>query len=262
LGWLAQIGLFVLLGLLVTPSRLPAVVLPALAVTAVLVLLARPLSVLSSLVWFRVPWRDQLFLSWAGLRGAVPIVLATIPVVEGAPGAVRIFDVVFVVVVVSVLLQAPTLPLLARRLGLEERTDSESVEVESTPLGRMGADLLEVHVHGGSRLHGVNVLELRLPQPAARVARRPPGGRRRADPDDDAAPRRLAPGRHHPCGPGPGGPPAPGGERARPLARWGEDGTRSEDRRGSEPVPDRAAVRAAAREAVRGSASPRGKQGP
>jgi cell volume regulation protein A len=85
LGWLAQIGLFVLLGLLVTPSRLPAVVLPALAVTAVLVLLARPLSVLSSLVWFRVPWRDQLFLSWAGLRGAVPIVLATIPVVEGRP---------------------------------------------------------------------------------------------------------------------------------------------------------------------------------
>lgn len=166
LGWLAQIGLFVLLGLLVTPSRLPGVVLPALAVTAVLVLVARPLSVMSSMVWFRVPWREQVFLSWAGLRGAVPIVLATIPVVEGAPGALRIFDVVFVVVVVSVLLQAPTLPVLARRLGLVERLDSEDVDVESTPLGRMGADLLEVHVHDGSRLHGVSVQELRLPQPA------------------------------------------------------------------------------------------------
>ncbi len=166
LGWLAQIGLFVLLGLLVTPSRLPEVVLPALAVTAVLALVARPLSVVVSVAWFRVPRRDQVFLSWAGLRGAVPIVLATIPVVEGAPDAQRIFDVVFVVVVVSVLLQAPTLPLLARRLGLQEHGESEDVEVESTPLGRMGADLLEVHVNEGSRLHGVNVLELRLPQPA------------------------------------------------------------------------------------------------
>ena len=261
LGWLAQIGLFVLLGLLVTPSRLPAVVLPALAVTAVLVLLARPLSVLTSLVWFRVPWRDQLFLSWAGLRGAVPIVLATIPVVEGAPGAVRIFDVVFVVVVVSVLLQAPTLPLLARRLGLEERTDSESVEVESTPLGRMGADLLEVHVHDGSRLHGVNVLELRLPQPAhVSLVVRPEGAvvptptttLRHGDSllvvttpaVREQVDRRLRAVSEH-------------GR----LARWGEDGSRSDDRRGSEPVPDRAAVRAAAREAVRGSASPRGKQG-
>ena len=166
LGWLAQIGLFVLLGLLVTPSRLPEVVLPALAVTAVLVLLARPLSVVASLVWFRVPVRDQVFVSWAGLRGAVPIVLATIPVVRGAPDALRIFDVVFVVVVVSLLLQAPTLPLLARRLGLQEVEDSEEVDVESSPLGRMGADLLEVHVHEHSRLHGVSVLELRLPQPA------------------------------------------------------------------------------------------------
>jgi potassium/hydrogen antiporter len=166
LGWLAQIGLFVLLGLLVTPSRLPDVVLPALAVTAVLVLFARPMSVVLSTVWFRVPWRDQAFLSWAGLRGAVPIVLATIPIVEGLPGSRRIFDVVFVVVVVSVLLQAPTLPWVARRLGLREEPDSEEMDVESTPLGQMGADLLEVHVHERSRLHGVNVLELRLPQPA------------------------------------------------------------------------------------------------
>lgn len=166
LGWLAQIGLFVLLGLLVTPSRLPEVLLPGLAVTAVLVLLGRPLSVLLTLSWFRVPWRDQVFLSWAGLRGAVPIVLATIPVVAGVPDSRRVFDVVFVVVVVSVLLQAPTLPLVARRLGLQEDRDSDDIDVESSPLGRMGADLLQVDVHDTSRLHGVSVLELRLPQPA------------------------------------------------------------------------------------------------
>lgn len=166
LGWLAQIGLFVLLGLLVTPSRLPEVVLPALAVTAVLVVLGRPLSVVASLTWFRVPWRDQAFVSWAGLRGAVPIVLTTIPVVAGVPDAQRIFDVVFVVVIVSVLLQATTLPVVARLLGVQEEPDSDDMDVESSPLGRMGADLLEVRVHGRSRLHGVSVLELRLPQPA------------------------------------------------------------------------------------------------
>lgn len=166
LGWLAQIGLFIMLGLLVTPSRLPEAVLPALAVTLVLVLLGRPLSVVVSMAPFRVPWRDQLFLSWAGLRGAVPIVLATIPVLAAVPDSTRIFDVVFVVVVVSVLVQAPTLPMLARRLGLRDDEGGEQMDVESSPLGRMGADLLEVHVHERSRLHGVSVQELRLPRPA------------------------------------------------------------------------------------------------
>lgn len=166
LGWLAQIGLFILLGLLVNPSELPGVLLQSLAVTAVLVVLGRPLSVVLSLVWFRVPWRDMAFLSWAGLRGAVPIVLATIPVVAEVPGSREVFNVVFVVVVVSVLLQATTLPLMARLLGLQEEGDSDDMDVESSPLGRMGADLLEFRVHDRSRLHGVSVLELRLPQPA------------------------------------------------------------------------------------------------
>jgi len=168
LGWLAQIGLFILLGLLVNPSELPGALLQALAVTAVLVVLGRPLSVVLSLVWFRVPWRDLAFLSWAGLRGAVPIVLATIPVVAAVPGSRQVFNVVFVVVVVSVLLQATTLPLMARLLGVQDDgdNDSDDMNVESAPLGRMGADLLEFRVHDRSRLHGVSVLELRLPQPA------------------------------------------------------------------------------------------------
>ena len=90
-GWLAQIGLFVMLGLLATPSELPAQRLPAVVAALALLLLARPLSVLVCADAFRMPWRRQTFLSWAGLRGAVPIVLATIPAGPAArtPAAVQ-----------------------------------------------------------------------------------------------------------------------------------------------------------------------------
>jgi cell volume regulation protein A len=85
-GWLSQIGLFVMLGLLASPSRLPAQILPALAVGAILAVIARPIAVLAATLPFRLPLRSQAFLSWAGLRGAVPIVLATIPLSAGVPG--------------------------------------------------------------------------------------------------------------------------------------------------------------------------------
>ncbi|MDQ3886202.1 MAG: potassium/proton antiporter, partial [Actinomycetota bacterium] len=119
LGWLAQIGLFVLLGVYASPSRLPAVLVPAVLAGAVLVLLARPLSVLLATTPFRMPWREQVFLSWAGLRGAVPIVFAMYPLTEGVAGAERLVDVVFVLVVLLTLLQGGTLPTLARLLGLD-----------------------------------------------------------------------------------------------------------------------------------------------
>ena len=115
-AWLAQIGLFVMLGLLASPSRLPGQILPAVAAGSVLVLLARPIAVAVATLPLRVPWRQQAFLSWAGLRGAVPIVLATIPVNARVPGATRLFDVVFIVVVINILLQGTTLPWAARRL--------------------------------------------------------------------------------------------------------------------------------------------------
>ncbi len=166
LGWLAQIGLFVMLGLLAVPHRLPGELLPAVAVGLVLLLVARPLSVLVALTPLRVAWREQAFLSWAGLRGAVPVVLATIPVVEGVPGAARVFDAVFVLVVVFTLVQAPLLPAVARRLGLAGE-GAVDLEVDSAPLGRLGAELLSLTVGSRSRLHGVEVGELRLPSPAA-----------------------------------------------------------------------------------------------
>ncbi len=166
LAWLAQIGLFVLLGLLVTPHSLGAAVVPALVIGAALLLLARPASVLVSAVWFRMSWREQAFLSWAGLRGAVPIVLATIPVTAGLPGGRRLFDIVFVLVVVFTLVQGTSLPLVARPLGLVESDQTTEIDVESAPLEELGADLLQLRIPPGSRLHGVYVDELRLPPEA------------------------------------------------------------------------------------------------
>ncbi|MEU3457059.1 potassium/proton antiporter [Micromonospora sp. NPDC006766] len=163
LAWLAQIGLFVLLGLLVAPSRLGAAVLPAVVTGLALVLFARPLSVMVSALPFRFRPREQLFLSWAGLRGAVPIVLATIPLSQRVPGANRLFDAVFVLVVIFTLLQAGTLAPAARRLGVTAPAEAAEIRVETAPLERMRADLLQVEVPPGSRLGGVHVDELRLP---------------------------------------------------------------------------------------------------
>ncbi|WP_303719144.1 potassium/proton antiporter [Brevundimonas naejangsanensis] len=120
MAWLAQVVMFLALGLLVYPTDLPEVIGPGLAVTAVLMLVARPLSVFICLSPFRAfNWRAKLFISWAGLRGAVPIVLATFPIVAGVPGAQTIFNIVFFVVIVSSLLQGPTLAWLAKKLGVD-----------------------------------------------------------------------------------------------------------------------------------------------
>jgi potassium/hydrogen antiporter len=165
-GWLAQIGLFVLLGLLVSPGELRYQVVPAIVVGLVLLLLGRPISVIVSLIGFRVPWRDQVFLSWAGLRGAVPIVLATYPIVAGVPGSDRLLSIVFILVVVFTLVQAPSLLVIAERLGLVRRDTTREIQVESAPLDVLGAELLTMTVLPQSRLHNVTVLELRLPDPS------------------------------------------------------------------------------------------------
>ncbi|SFK61983.1 potassium/proton antiporter [Geodermatophilus ruber] len=166
---LAQIGLFVLLGLLVSPERLPGAVLPALVVGGALLLVARPLSVVLSLLWFRFPPAQQAFISWAGLRGAVPIVLATFPIAAAVPGATRVFDTVFVLVVVFTLVQGWSLPWVARRLGVAAPLTAREVQVEAAPLDELDADLLQLTVPPGSRLHGVYLPELRLPEDAAVV---------------------------------------------------------------------------------------------
>ncbi|RUP27985.1 MAG: potassium/proton antiporter [Mycolicibacterium sp.] len=166
LGWLAQIGLFVLLGLLVTPSKLGDDLVPAVVIGLVLLLLARPLSVVLSLIGFRVPWREQVFLSWAGLRGAVPIVLATYPIVTGVAESQRLLNIVFVLVVVFTLVQGPSLKPVAHRLGLIRRDVTREIQVEAAPLDVLDAELLTLTVLPRSRLHNVTVLELRLPDPS------------------------------------------------------------------------------------------------
>jgi cell volume regulation protein A len=165
-GWLAQIGLFVLLGLYASPARLVDAVVPALVAGIVLVVAARPLSVIAAAAPFRVPWREQAFLSWSGLRGAVPIVLALVALQEGARDAQRLVDVVFVLVVVLTLLQGTTLPFVARRLGVVAPTEPQEIEVDAAPLDQLRADLLQVRVPVGSRLRGVYLRELRLPRGA------------------------------------------------------------------------------------------------
>lgn len=163
LAWLAQIGLFVLLGLLLSPGRLGDAVLPAIVAGVALMLVARPLSVLASATPFRIRAREQAFLSWAGLRGAVPIVLATIPLSERVPGAAQLFDVVFVLVVIFTLVQAGTLAPIARWLRVTAPAEATEINVETAPLERMQADLLQLEVPAGSRLAGVHLDELRLP---------------------------------------------------------------------------------------------------
>lgn len=178
LAWVAQIGLFVLLGLLVSPASLADSLVPALVVGIALVLVARPLSVIASAVLARplrgprrpdnrIGWRGSAFLSWAGLRGAVPIVLATIPLSAGTPGADGLFNAVFVLVIIFTLLQASTLAPAARLLGVTAPGEAEEIHVETAPLEKMNADLLQVDVSPGSRLAGVHIDELRLPAGAA-----------------------------------------------------------------------------------------------
>lgn len=167
LGWIAQIGMFVLLGLLVTPHELGDDVLPALIVGLVLTVVARPLSVLISLLPFRIPWQEQALMSWAGLRGAVPIILATIPMVTHVQGSLRIFNIVFILVVVYTLVQGPTLPWLAKALQLGDRAEAADLGIESAPLERLRGHLLSVAIPEESKMHGVEIAELRLPTGAA-----------------------------------------------------------------------------------------------
>ncbi|WP_154697442.1 potassium/proton antiporter [Lentzea guizhouensis] len=166
LGWLAQIGLFVLLGLYSSPARLLDVLFPALVAGVVLTFVARPLSVALASLPFKVPWREQAFLSWSGLRGAVPIVFALIPLIQGVEGARELVDAVFVLVVVLTVVQGTTLPFLARRLGLVRAGEPQEVQVDSSPLDELSAELLQVQIQRGSKLHGVYMTELRMPNGA------------------------------------------------------------------------------------------------
>jgi cell volume regulation protein A len=155
LAWLAQAGMFVVLGLLVTPSHLLDHAWEALAMAVFLILVARPFAVATGLLPFRYPVREVAYISWVGLRGAVPIVLAIVPVMMGVPDSLLLFDVAFAVVLLSLLVQGATVPAAARVFGVEVPPRDEPVDRREVWVGGDAAlELLEYLVGGGSVAEG------------------------------------------------------------------------------------------------------------
>jgi cell volume regulation protein A len=171
IAFVAQVVLFIVFGLLVFPSDLGPVIVPGLALAGVLVFVARPVAVLVATVLQRFTLRERVFLGWAGLRGAVPIVLATFVLEAEIESNEEIFNAVFFVVLVSSLLQGPTLDPLARRLGLEtERRPHDVPPIEIGAVETLGADILEFEVYDGDAIAGLHVRDLGLPRDHAVIA--------------------------------------------------------------------------------------------
>jgi potassium/hydrogen antiporter len=166
----AQIAVFLVLGLLVFPSQLPVIALPALAVTAILVLVARPLAVAVCLTPLRVPLREQVLVGWAGLRGAFPIVLATFALTGAYAEGGIVFDVTFFLVLVSTAIQGLTIAPLARRLGRAEPAPAWGPVAEALPLEGMGADLVEVDISSELHVAGKKLDQVPLPEGALLTA--------------------------------------------------------------------------------------------
>ena len=149
--WLAQIVMFVLLGLLVWPLRLIGSLWPALAVAAALMLVARPVAVFLCLAPFRFPWREKAFIAWVGLRGAVGIFLASIPLLVDLPKAYLYFDIAFVVVLVSLLVQGWTIAAAARRLHIAlPRSDPLPRRVELDLPGQLAQEIVGYPISANS----------------------------------------------------------------------------------------------------------------
>lgn len=165
LAWLGQIVMFLVLGLLVFPSHLLDVAWVGLALGLFLAFVARPLVVALCLLPFNYTRRDIGYVGWVGLRGAVPIILATFPVLAGVPGAERVFDVVFFIVVVNAILPGATVPWVTRRLGLESATPPPAravLEIESRQ--SLDGDLLSFYVDEALAVAGVPLRELPFPE--------------------------------------------------------------------------------------------------
>jgi potassium/hydrogen antiporter len=166
-AWVAQIGMFLTLGLLVFPSQLAEVWLEGTALALVLVLVARPLSAAVATAFDDYTLGERLLLGWAGLRGAVPVVLATFPVIADVPKSEEFFNIVFFAVVISTLLQGGTAEWLARKLGLT--TNEPALPrplVETGTVRRLGAEIVEYPVGPDDAIAGQLVRELGLPRDA------------------------------------------------------------------------------------------------
>ena len=165
LAWLAQLVLFLLLGLLVTPSELVKIAPYALLIALMLIFVARPVSTFLSLLPFGFSAKEHVFIGWVGLRGAVPIVLALFPLIAGVEGSNLIFHIAFVVVLVSLLLQGSSLAWLARKLELEipsEHSSQKRMELEHQQVGEHELLLISLT---GSRWQGTTpIKQVHLPE--------------------------------------------------------------------------------------------------
>lgn len=165
LAWLSQIAMFVTLGLLVFPSRIIPILWAGLACSAFLMFVARPVSVFLSLLPVRLGWREKTLISWVGLRGAVPVVLATFPLVAGLADAEAIFNIVFFIVLTSALFQGWSIPVVARLLGLQAPfAQKRNYPIEYAPVEGVDTQLEEFIIPYSSAIAGKQIVELNLPR--------------------------------------------------------------------------------------------------
>ena len=188
IAWLSQIGMFLMLGLLITPSHLPPIILPAIGIAIVLIFVARPIAVLLALLPFRFPWREQIFVGWCGLRGAVPIILALFPSLAGLEHTAIYFELVFFVVLISLLLQGWTIAPVARWLKIdlpplpknpthfsltvstEQQKELLVYEIlENTPV--LGMDQHQLPMTQGAQVVGIIRLGVLVEEPAQQILR-------------------------------------------------------------------------------------------
>jgi len=164
LAWLSQITMFLTLGLLVFPSHIVPVVGAGLLLSAFLMFVARPASVFVSLVFTTMHWREKAMVSWVGLRGAVPIILATFPLLAGLPDAELIFNVVFFIVLTSALLQGWSIPAAARLLKLDAPLEQKRrYPIEFAPVEGIDTELVDLIIPYHSDAAGKSIVELNLP---------------------------------------------------------------------------------------------------
>ena len=165
-AWMGQILLFLTLGLLVNPAELIDVLVPALIISFFLIFIGRPIAVFLTLAPFRkIGFKDKLYVSWVGLRGAVPIIFAILPLSAGIPHARWIFNIVFVITIVSLLVQGSSLPMVTRWLGLAEKSPKykafEDFDVEFAE--EIKSAMTEIRITRETLRHGRNLIELPLP---------------------------------------------------------------------------------------------------
>jgi cell volume regulation protein A len=161
IAWMSQIGMFVILGLLVTPTKLVPVAVPGLLISLVLIVVARPVAVWFSLLPFRFPWREQVYISWVGLRGSVPILLATYPWIVGLENAGLFFNIAFFIVLVSLVIQGWTVAPAARLLGLQLPQATAQVQRVDLDLpGQRGYEVVSYRLEPSSALIGMKPKDL------------------------------------------------------------------------------------------------------